>query len=100
VWRETGRGKIRFKIRDLFVDGWRTRPILDFLRTTDMGCRMQLDGPKEEAWSEEPEREEGEEQETGVAFLYLSLGFPLSFLMSLERGMGQAGAEGVAAIRL
>jgi hypothetical protein len=42
--RETGRGKARFKIRDPFEDVLCTRPILDFLRATDVGRRMDPDG--------------------------------------------------------
>jgi len=37
VRRETGRGKDQFDIRDLFADERCSRPILDFLSTTDVG---------------------------------------------------------------
>jgi hypothetical protein len=40
VRRDTGRGKNRFKIRDLFADERCTRAILSFLRTTKVGRRM------------------------------------------------------------
>jgi ribonuclease HI len=43
VRRETGRGKNRFTIRDLFADERCTRPILEFLRSTEVGRRT---GPK------------------------------------------------------
>jgi hypothetical protein len=43
VRRESGRGKNRFTIRDLFVDERCTRRILDFLRTTEVGRET---GPK------------------------------------------------------
>jgi len=43
VRKETGRGKNRFTIRDLFADERCIRPILDFLRTTRVGARV---GPK------------------------------------------------------
>jgi hypothetical protein len=49
LWAEvrkgTGRGKNRFKIRDLFADEWCTQPILEFLRTTEVGRRI---GPKDD----------------------------------------------------
>jgi hypothetical protein len=37
VWKETGRGKSRFKIRDLLADDRCSQPVLDFLATTDVG---------------------------------------------------------------
>jgi hypothetical protein len=37
VRRETGRGKDRFKIRDLFADERHSQAILNFLSTTDVG---------------------------------------------------------------
>jgi len=37
VRKETGRGKDRFTIRDLFADERCTSAILDFLRTTKVG---------------------------------------------------------------
>jgi len=37
VWKESGRGKSRFTIRDLLADGGCSQAILDFLPTTDMG---------------------------------------------------------------
>jgi hypothetical protein len=40
VRRDTGRGKNRFKIRDLFADERCTRAILSFLRTTKVGRKM------------------------------------------------------------
>jgi len=40
VRKETGRGKDRFAIRDLFADERRTSAILDFLRTTKVGSRV------------------------------------------------------------
>ena len=40
VRKETGRGKSRFKIRDLFADERCSRAILDFLATTDVGRRI------------------------------------------------------------
>jgi len=43
VRRDTGRGKIRFKIRNLLAEERCTRSILDFLRTTEVGCRV---GPR------------------------------------------------------
>jgi hypothetical protein len=43
VRRDTGRGKTRFKIRDLFADELCTRAILDFLRTTKVGRKVEQD---------------------------------------------------------
>ena len=43
VRRDTGRGKNRFKIRDLLADERCTHSILDFLRTMRMGSRV---GPR------------------------------------------------------
>jgi hypothetical protein len=70
VRRETGRGKNRFKFRDLFADERCTQPILDFLRTTELGRRTgpdkasgKLDGAREEAHSEDTEGGEGEDRE-------------------------------------
>jgi hypothetical protein len=60
VRRETGRGKDRSKLRDLFADERCTRQILDFLHTTDVERRMEPDGAREEARSEASEREKGE----------------------------------------
>jgi hypothetical protein len=40
VRRETGKGRTRFKMRDLFADERCTQPILAFLRTTKVGRRM------------------------------------------------------------
>ena len=41
MWKETGWGKDRFKIRDLFADERCPRPILDFLRTAEVGHRAR-----------------------------------------------------------
>jgi hypothetical protein len=40
VRRDTGRGKNRFKIRDLFADMRCTRAILSFLRATKVGRKV------------------------------------------------------------
>jgi len=114
VWRETGREKNRFKIRDLFVDERCTRPILDFLRTIEVGRRVEPRGASKIAQSQDSEWEDEEEQKSGnvlgsdggkFAFPFvrpfsLSFIFALSFLMSVEAGIGQAGARGVTACRL
>jgi hypothetical protein len=57
VRRKTGRGKNRFKIRDLFADERCTRAILDFLRTTEVRWRVEADREQEEK-NENLEREE------------------------------------------
>jgi hypothetical protein len=54
VRRDTGRGKNRFKIRDLFADERCTRAILDFLRTTEVGRKVeQVSGEANEEGGEE-----------------------------------------------
>jgi len=60
VRKETGRGKNRYKIRDLLADERCTRSVLDFLRTTRVGCRI---GPREETRPPENGSEKGGEQE-------------------------------------
>jgi hypothetical protein len=61
--KETGRGgESHFKIRDLFEDERCTRLILDFLRTTDVGRRMEPEAAGKEAQSEASERREGGEE--------------------------------------
>jgi len=35
VWKESGRGKSRFKIRDLLADGRCSQAVQDFISTTD-----------------------------------------------------------------
>jgi len=40
LWKETGRGKNRFEIRDLFADEWCSQEIIGFLVTTDVGRRI------------------------------------------------------------
>ena len=54
---ETGKGKNRFAIRELFADRRCTGAILDFLRTTRVGARV---GPRELAPEPMGEREEGD----------------------------------------
>jgi hypothetical protein len=44
VRKETGKGKDRFKIRDLFADSRCGQAILEFLSTTDVGRRAGPDG--------------------------------------------------------
>jgi hypothetical protein len=65
VRRETGRGKDRFKIRDLFADERCSQAILDFLATTDVG-RLAPKPAEEDAQSEASEwelRERNEREE-------------------------------------
>ena len=46
VRKNTGRGKNRFTIQDLFADKRCTRPILDFVRATEVGPRGLPPEPK------------------------------------------------------
>jgi hypothetical protein len=39
VWKETGRGKSRFTLRDFLADERCTQSVLDFLATADVGKR-------------------------------------------------------------
>ena len=57
IRKETGKGKNRFAIRELFADRRCTGAILDFLRTTRVGARV---GPRELAPEPMGEREEGD----------------------------------------
>ena len=59
VLKKTGKGKNRFNIRDLFVDERCTRPILDFLRTTEVGARVGPRGLPPEPTNAEEELERG-----------------------------------------
>jgi hypothetical protein len=111
VRKETGSGKERFKIRDLFADERRSQAILDFLSTTDMGRRVgpdraegdaQSEASEWELWERE-EREEREEEkrleaEDGEACLVhersevRSEGVIVRYRVSIS--LGQAKAEG------
>ena len=51
VWKETGRGKRRFAVRDLLADDRCSRAVLDFLSTTEVG-RLVPDVVEEDARSE------------------------------------------------
>jgi len=77
VQEESGRGKSRFKFRDLLADGRCSQAALDFLSTTDVG---RLDPAEEDAGSEvsEQERREREEERRGGRrrSLYSPLVFP------------------------
>jgi hypothetical protein len=55
VRKESGRGKERFKVRGLLADPRCSRPVLDFLSTTDVGRRAPP--PAEDAENETPEWE-------------------------------------------
>ena len=62
MWKETGRGKSRFKVRDLFADERCSQAILGFLATTDVGRRIS-DAADEDSPSETSEGELGERGE-------------------------------------
>jgi len=67
VRKETGRGKDRWKIRNLLADERCGRAVLDFLSTTDVGMRVPAE--EDAAVSEVPEaelREFLEEQGVGA----------------------------------
>ena len=62
VWKERGRGRSRFPIRDLLADDRCSRAVLDFLSTTDVG-RLALAPVEEDAQSEASEWEVRERRE-------------------------------------
>jgi len=62
-WRETGRWKSRWKIRDLLADGWCSQAVLDFLSATDVGRRVPAEEDAESEASEWELRKREEERE-------------------------------------
>jgi len=54
LWKETGRGRSRFAIRDLLADDRCSRAVLNFLSTTEVG-RLVLAPAEEDAQSEASE---------------------------------------------
>jgi hypothetical protein len=92
--RETGRGKSRWKVRDLLADERCSRAVLDFLATTDVGRRVP-DPAEEDAQSEASEwelrerREREEERRAEAEELGAEVGEPLflptpAFMASVE----------------
>jgi hypothetical protein len=71
VRKETGRGKSRWKVRDLLADERCSRAILDFLSTTDVGRRVpapvEEDAQSEASEWELRERREREEERRAEA---------------------------------
>jgi hypothetical protein len=65
VRRDTGRGKNRFKIRDLFADERCTRAILSFLRATKVGRRVGEDEGEKRKKDERAERVQNDRRERG-----------------------------------
>ena len=66
VWKETGRWKDRWKIRDLLADERCGRAVLDFLSTTDVGRRVPAEEDAVSEVSEAELREWEEEQGAGA----------------------------------
>jgi ribonuclease HI len=66
VRRDTGRGKNRFKIRDLFADDRCTRPILSFLRATRVGREVGDGEDGKRKRGERAERVQNDRREEGV----------------------------------
>jgi len=62
VWKEMGRGRRRFPIRDLLADDRCSRAVLDFLSSTDVG-RLAPAPVEEDAQSEASEWEVRERRE-------------------------------------
>jgi hypothetical protein len=62
--KETGRGKSRWKIRDLLADERCSRAVLDFLSTTDVG-RLVPAPAEEDAQSEALAEAAGAERRRG-----------------------------------
>ena len=65
MWKETGKGKDRWKIRDLLADERYGQAVLDFLSTTDMGRRGPAEDDAVSEMSEAELREWLEEQGGG-----------------------------------
>ena len=63
VFRETGRWKSRWKVRDLVADGRCSRAVLDFLSTTEAGRRVPVEDDAEREGSEWELRERQEREE-------------------------------------
>jgi ribonuclease HI len=95
VRKETGRGKDRFKIRDLLADGRCSRAVLEFLLTTDVGrlvpAPAEEDAQSEASEWERRERREREEErrveaeELGAEAEELPLSFPTpDFMVAVE----------------
>jgi ribonuclease HI len=94
VRKETGRGKSRWKVRDLLADERCSRAVLDFLATTDVGRRVPA--PAEEdaqsevsEWELRERRERGEERRAEAEELGSEVEQPLffptpSFMASME----------------
>jgi hypothetical protein len=98
-----GKGKSRFKIRDLFADEQCTRPILDFLRTTEVGRRTggargdTGRGPVYGAGQRKRGRERGlsgEPRMMGFLSLSFFLSFVLCFVYFLCSGDEPGGGRG------
>jgi len=94
VWKETGRGRSWFPIRDLLADDRCSRAVLDFLSTTDIG-RLALAPVEEDAqceaseWEVRERREREEEREAETERLGAEVKEPLflltpAFLASAE----------------
>jgi hypothetical protein len=102
VWKEAGRGKSRFKIRDLLADGRCSRAVLDFLASTDVGRLVPNPEVEEDAQSvasewelrERMEREEErrvEAEELGAEAEELPLFFPTPDFMAAADEEGEGG---------
>ena len=69
MWKETGKWKSRWKIRDLLVDGRCSQAVLEFLSTTDVGKRVpaEEDAESEASKWELRERRKREEERRAEA---------------------------------
>jgi len=114
VRKKTGRGKDRFRMRDLFADERCTGAILAFLRTTEVGTRVGRKGCRrnQRRWKRRQRDSGGSEpgsEDDSHPFLLFRSYFTMSFLcLSLSHshsfchcflflGMCLAGAWGVTA---
>jgi len=94
AWKEAGRGKSRFKIRDLLTGGRRGQAVPDFLATTDVG---RLVPAEEDAGSETPEwerRADVEELGAGGEEPPLFLLTPPSWRPQRRGGVGEGRGRG------
>ena len=89
VRKESGRGKGRLTIRDLFADARRSQAELNFLATTDVGRLVPAEGDAGSEVSEWESRERGEERRAEAEMLGAGEKLPLflptaSFMASAD----------------
>jgi len=74
VYKETGRGRWRWKAHELFAESGCSRAVLDFLSSTDVGkivpaVETDAEGSEASEWELRERREREEEMETEAQVL-------------------------------